>query len=220
MSGGLVASMGMSSQASTRTAPGAEAAAPATAPIAVQPAAAFSSALIAAPGSAQTSSVPLTAPVAATVSFESSDFTAIPKKVVVSAASGELSTGSNVSSSYGSAAGASVLSVASRYIGVPYRYGGLTPSGWDCSGAMQHIYGQIGVKLPRTANQQMLASKAIPRSEAQPGDLVFFSNGGAAYHVAIYAGGNLMYDSGRTGKSFSKREIWTSAVTFGRPPSA
>ncbi|GLY14338.1 hypothetical protein Kisp01_13540 [Kineosporia sp. NBRC 101677] len=215
MSGGLVASMGMSSQASTRTSPEV-AAAPATAPIAVQPAVAFAGGLIAAPGGAQTSAAPLTAPVAATVSFESSDFTAIPKKVVVPVASGELSTGSNVSSSYGSARGTSVLAVASRYLGVPYRYGGTTPIAWDCSGAMQYIFNQVGVALPRTANQQMLAATRISRSEAQPGDLVFFSNGGAAYHVGLYAGGNMMYDAGRTGTSFSKRAIWTSAVSFGR----
>lgn len=217
MSGGLVATMGMSSQAASRSAANAEVAAPATAPIAVQPAVAFSSGLIAAPSGAQTSAAPLTAPVAATVSFESSDFTAVPKKkVVVSAVAGESSTGSNVSSSFGSARGASVLSVASRYLGVPYRFGGITPTAWDCSGATKYIFAQVGIDLPRTANEQMLASTRISRSQAQPGDLVFFSNGGAAYHVGIYAGGNMMYDAGRTGTSFSKRAIWTSAVTFGR----
>jgi peptidoglycan DL-endopeptidase CwlO len=217
MSGGLVASMGMTSQAAGKTAGGAEAAAPATAPIAVQPAVAFSGGLIAAGSAAQTSVAPLTAPVAATVSFESSDFTAVPKKVVVSAISGESSTGSNVSGSFGSARGASVLAVASRYLGVPYRFGGITPTAWDCSGATKYIFAQVGIDLPRTANEQMLASTRISRSQAVPGDLVFFSNGGAAYHVGIYAGGNMMYDAGRTGTSFSKRAIWTSAVSFGRP---
>jgi cell wall-associated NlpC family hydrolase len=215
MSGGLVASMGMASQAAPRSAANTEAA-PATAPIAVKPAAAFASGLIAAPQTAQVGSASLTAPVAATVSFESSDFTAVPDKVVVSAPGGKMSTGSNVSSSFGSARGASVLAVASRYIGVAYRYGGTTPAAWDCSGATKYIFAQVGIDLPRTANQQMLASTRISRSEAQVGDLVFFTSGGSAYHVGIYAGDNMMYDAGRTGTSFSKRAIWTSAVSFGR----
>jgi len=215
MSGGLVATMGMASQAAPRTAANTEAA-PATAPIAVQPALAFSSGLFAAPQGAQTAPASLTAPVAATVSFESSDFTAVPDKVVVSAPSGKTATGSNVSSSFGSARGASVLAVASRYIGVAYRYGGTSPVAWDCSGATKYIFAQVGIDLPRTANQQMLASTRIARSQAQPGDLVFFTSGGSAYHVGIFAGGNLMYDAGRTGTSFSKREIWTSTVSFGR----
>ncbi|WP_308113497.1 C40 family peptidase [Kineosporia corallincola] len=106
--------------------------------------------------------------------------------------------------------------MAARYLGVSYRYGGTTPLAWDCSGATQYIYAQVGIDLPRTANQQMLASTQISRSQAQPGDLVFFTSGGSAYHVGIYAGGNMMYDAGRTGTSFSKRAIWTSAVSFGR----
>jgi len=119
-------------------------------------------------------------------------------------------------SGFGSAKGSSVLAVASRYIGVSYRYGGTSPRGWDCSAAMQYIYSQIGVRLPRTANQQMLASQRISRSQARVGDLVFMVSGGAAYHVGAYAGGNQFYDAGRQGNSFSKREIWTSNVVFGR----
>lgn len=123
---------------------------------------------------------------------------------------------STYTSGFVSAKGSSVLAVASRYIGVSYRYGGTSPRGWDCSAAMQYIYNQLGVDLPRTANQQMLASKRISRSEARPGDLVFMISGGAAYHVGAFAGGNQFYDAGRQGKAFSKREIWTSNVVFGR----
>jgi cell wall-associated NlpC family hydrolase len=224
MSSGLVATMGLPAHAVGRSS--AEAAAPATAPIAVQPAAAFQSGLLAAPASAQTANAPLSAPAAATVLFETNAFTAVPaapKKVVVPPSRG--STGASsvrgdmsspVSSTFGSARGSSVIAVASRYLGVSYRYGGDTPLGWDCSGATSYIYSQVGVRIPRTANQQMLASKRIPRSEARPGDLVFMISGGEAYHAGIYAGNNMMYDAGRTGKSFSKREIFTSTVVFGR----
>jgi cell wall-associated NlpC family hydrolase len=122
----------------------------------------------------------------------------------------------NLTVGFGSARGSSVLAVASRYLGVKYRYGGTSPIGWDCSGAMQYIYRQVGVELPRTANQQMLASRQIARSQARPGDLVFMVSGGAAYHVGSYAGGNKFWDAGRTGRSFTKREIFSSNVVFGR----
>jgi len=218
MSSGLVASMGMPAAAVGRNATSPEAA-PATAPIAVQPALGLQSSLIAAPANTRSSAAPLTAPVAAMVSFENSAFRAVPK-VIRSQTTGLSQDGQaqapSYSSGFGSAKGSSVLAVASRYIGVSYRYGGTSPRGWDCSAAMQYIYNQIGVRLPRTANQQMLASKRISRSEARPGDLVFMVSGGAAYHVGLYAGGNQFYDAGRSGKSFSKREIWTSNVVFGR----
>jgi cell wall-associated NlpC family hydrolase len=217
MSSGLVATMGLPAQAVSHSS--VAEAAPATAPIAVQPAVAFQSGLIAAPAVVQAGTAPLTAPVAATVSFASNDFTAVPQKVVVPASRRSARPSSvrgDMSSSFGSARGSSILAIAARYLNVPYRYGGDTPLGWDCSGATSYIYGQVGVHIPRTANQQMLASKRIPRSEARPGDLLFMVSGGMAFHTAIYAGNNMMYDAGRTGRRFSKREIFTSSVVFGR----
>jgi cell wall-associated NlpC family hydrolase len=221
MSSGLVATMGLPAQALGQSAAGPEAAAPATAPIAVQPALAFQSGLLAAPASAQSSAAPLSAPAAATVEFESSAFTAVPKKIVApthsssSSSSGKLSS-TITTSAFGSARGSSVLSVAARYIGVPYVYGGTTPRGWDCSGAVGYIFAQIGVKLPRTANEQMLASKRVSSSQARAGDLVFFVSAGRAYHVGIVAGDGMMYDAQRTGKAFTKRAIYSSTVLYGR----
>lgn len=218
MSSGLVATMGLPAQAVGRSATGSEAAAPATAPIAVQPAAAFQGGLIAAPAGSQAATAALTAPAAATVSFESSDFTALPKVVVPSSrgSHGQSSMRGDMSVTFGTARGSSVLAVAARYLGVTYRYGGTTPIAWDCSGATSYIFRQIGVNLPRTANQQMLATKRVSRSESRPGDLVFFVSGGMAYHVGINAGNNMMYDAGRSGSRFSKREIFSSSVVFGR----
>jgi peptidoglycan DL-endopeptidase CwlO len=112
--------------------------------------------------------------------------------------------------------GASVLSIAARYVGTPYRYGGTTPRGFDCSGYTKYVFSKLGISLPRTANAQMGATTRIKRSQARPGDLVFFVSAGRAYHVGIYAGGNKMYDSPRSGKSVSKRAIWDAAVVFGR----
>jgi cell wall-associated NlpC family hydrolase len=116
----------------------------------------------------------------------------------------------------GSARGSSVLAVAARYVGTPYIYGGTTPRGFDCSGYVGYVYRQLGVRLPRTANQQMHATHRVSRSQARPGDLVFFVSGSRAYHVGIYAGGGKMYDSPRTGKTIQKRAIWSASVVFGR----
>jgi peptidoglycan DL-endopeptidase CwlO len=219
MSSGLVATMGLPAQAVGRNATGSEpiAAPPATAPIAVQPAVAFQDGFIAAPADLQASAAPLTAPAAATVSFETSAFKAVPKVVAPINSNGQSTVRAQLSTDgFGSARGSSVLAVAARYLGVPYVYGGTTPIGWDCSGATSYIFRQIGINIPRTANDQMLASTRVSRSEAKPGDLVFFLSGGRAYHVGIFAGGNMMYDAQRTGKTFTKREIYTSSVVFGR----
>jgi cell wall-associated NlpC family hydrolase len=116
----------------------------------------------------------------------------------------------------GSVRGSSVLATAARYIGTPYLYGGMTPRGFDCSGFTGYVYRQLGISLPRTANQQMLATRRVSRSAARPGDLVFFVSGGRAYHVGLYAGGGKLYDAPRTGKTVSKRAIWDAAVVFGR----
>jgi cell wall-associated NlpC family hydrolase len=112
--------------------------------------------------------------------------------------------------------GSSVIGVAARYVGTPYRYGGTTPSGFDCSGFVQYVFAQFGHSLPRTAHQQMNATRRISRSEARPGDLVFFVSGGRAYHNGIYAGDGMMYDSPRSGKTLQLRSIWSSAVVFTR----
>ncbi len=117
----------------------------------------------------------------------------------------------------GSARGSAVLAVAARYVGTPYVYGGTSPHGFDCSGFVGYVYRQLGVSLPRTANEQLHATHRLTRSQAQAGDLVFFTSGGRAYHVGIYAGHGQMYDSPHTGARVSKRKIWTSAVSFGRP---
>jgi cell wall-associated NlpC family hydrolase len=102
-----------------------------------------------------------------------------------------------------SATGSSILSIAARYVGTPYRYGGTTPSGFDCSGYTQYVFNQVGISLPRTSGAQAQAGKRVSRSEARPGDLVWTDG-----HIGIYAGGNMMYDAPRSGKSVSKRAIW------------
>lgn len=112
---------------------------------------------------------------------------------------------------------AKVLREAAKLKGTPYRYGGTTTRGFDCSGYTGYVYKKAGKKLPRTSRQQYSATKHISRAAAKPGDLVFFRNGGGGvYHVGIYAGSNMLWHSSKPGKPIAKAKIWTSSVAFGR----
>jgi cell wall-associated NlpC family hydrolase len=115
-----------------------------------------------------------------------------------------------------SSRGAAVVALASRYLGVPYRYGGASPRGFDCSGLTQYVYGLLGVRLPRSAAQQYQATRHIPRSQAQRGDLVFFFTAGAVTHVGIYLGGNMMIAAPHTGDVVKRQAIYSANVAFGR----
>ncbi len=80
---------------------------------------------------------------------------------------------------------------ATGQIGRPYRYGGTTPEGFDCSGLARYVYAQAGVSLPRSTREQHAAGKTIKITQAQPGDLLFYrfaKGGGGVDHVAIYLG--------------------------------
>lgn len=81
---------------------------------------------------------------------------------------------------------------AMGFIGVPYRRGGSSENGVDCSGFVRTIYEQtVGLLLPRRANEQAAATQKIDRSELKPGDLVFFNTMRRAFsHVGIYVGDN------------------------------
>jgi len=88
-------------------------------------------------------------------------------------------------------------------IGRPYRWGGTTPAGFDCSGLVQYAYGQAGVAVPRTTREQYAAGERIDLDEARAGDLLFyrFSGWRGVDHVAIYLGdGRAVHapSSGRT----------------------
>ena len=75
--------------------------------------------------------------------------------------------------------------LAKRYKGTPYRWGGETPSGFDCSGLVQYVYGRLGVQLPRVTYAQWYAGRHIRRDQLRAGDLVFFDHHS---HVGIYTG--------------------------------
>ena len=92
-----------------------------------------------------------------------------------------------------------VVAIAQRYLGVPYVYGGASPSGFDCSGLSMYCYAQIGIGLAHGATAQQQASTPVPLNALQPGDLVFFGGASYSYHVGIYVGGGTMIHAPHTG---------------------
>jgi len=99
-----------------------------------------------------------------------------------------------------------VIAAAMKVLGVPYRYGGTSPSrGFDCSGLVQYAHRQAGLKVPRTTGQLYRAAIPVPRAALQPGDLVFFRIRGPRYisHVGIYLGNGEFIHAPSTGKRVS-----------------
>jgi cell wall-associated NlpC family hydrolase len=97
--------------------------------------------------------------------------------------------------------------LAEKYVGVPYRYGGSTPQGFDCSGLVYFVYHSLGVAVPRTALEQHEATRPVARHDLRPGDLVFFYT--SVEHVGIYTGNNEFIHAPSTGKDVRKSSLDT-----------
>jgi len=108
-----------------------------------------------------------------------------------------------------------VVGIALRYLGVPYVWGGASPSGFDCSGLTMYAYAQVGVYLPHNAAMQYGMGHPVAQSQLQPGDLVFFNG---LSHVGMYIGGGRFVHAPHTGdvvKISSLSEDWYASTYVG-----
>ena len=120
---------------------------------------------------------------------------------LVTASSGTAITPSNTAASVSiSAKRQSVLNYAAQFLGVPYVYGGSTPSGFDCSGFTSYVFKNTVGSIPRVAQAQYDATTRVSRDDLLPGDLVFFgSSTSSISHVGIYVGSNQFIHAPSTG---------------------
>ena len=108
-----------------------------------------------------------------------------------------------------------VVGIAMQYLGVPYVWGGASPSGFDCSGFIMYVYGQMGVSLPHHAASQYGSGSPVSRDALEAGDLVFFNGLG---HAGIYIGGGQFIHAPHTGdvvKISSLSDSWYAATYVG-----
>jgi cell wall-associated NlpC family hydrolase len=136
----------------------------------------------------------------------------------VTSAIGTVPTGSSrppAASAPSANASPEAVDVARRYLGVRYVFGGNDPAvGLDCSGLVQLVFGRIGIKLPRTAQQQFDATPRVSPDQLQPGDLVFFARTYAdphdwITHVGIYIGNGQQINAPTEGQVVSIQPVFT-----------
>jgi len=119
--------------------------------------------------------------------------------------------------------GQSVVDLAERHIGAPYRWGGASPSGFDCSGLVRYVYAQVGVTLPHNAARQFRLGRPVSRDSLEPGDLVFFDR---LRHNGIYVGNGRFIHARQAGKRVSIASLdedwyaahWAGARRLDRMP--
>jgi hypothetical protein len=99
----------------------------------------------------------------------------------------------------GGSIGARAVTIAKRYLGVKYVWGGASPSGFDCSGLTMYVYGQLGIRLPHYTGDQWNFGPRIARDQLRPGDLVFFDGKSEPQHEGMYVGNGKFIHAPHTG---------------------
>jgi cell wall-associated NlpC family hydrolase len=113
--------------------------------------------------------------------------------------------------------GAFAVSIAERYLGVAYRWGGANPSsGFDCSGFVEYVYAQLGIRLPHYAASQFADTAHIAPDQLEPGDLVFFEpRADGPGHVGLYVGSGMFIEAPHTGDVVKFEPLTTEANLLG-----
>jgi cell wall-associated NlpC family hydrolase len=107
------------------------------------------------------------------------------------------------------------LHVAQQQIGDPEQSGAAGPDAFDCSGLTSYSFKQAGETIPRTAQAQYDASAHKAQSAKEPGDLIFFADGGGIYHVGIYEGGTKMIAVSSSANGVARQDIYDSNYLVG-----
>ncbi|NBI06003.1 peptidoglycan-binding protein [Senegalia massiliensis] len=147
-------------------------------------------------------------------------------KTINKALNGELpnrggSTGSNTNNSSRDKLTQNIINESKKYLGVPYRYAGSTPSGFDCSGYTQYVYRKLGISLSRSSVGQANNGSRVSRNNLKPGDLVIFEGTykPGPSHTGIYLG-NDMFISATSSKGIAIASLnsnyWGSHYAYGR----
>jgi len=103
--------------------------------------------------------------------------------------------------------GTRAATVALDQVGVPYRYGGNSPRGFDCSGLVQYSYSRVGRALPRTTSQLWSVTSDVRRDDLQAGDILFFRIEGKMSHVGLYVGNGRFVHAPSSGRSVSVESL-------------
>jgi cell wall-associated NlpC family hydrolase len=97
--------------------------------------------------------------------------------------------------------GEKAAAVAMNQVGVPYRYGGSSPRGFDCSGLVQYSYSRAGKRVPRTTAQLWSSTAVVERHNLRAGDVLFFKIAGKMSHVGLYLGGRRFVHAPSSGRA-------------------
>lgn len=104
--------------------------------------------------------------------------------------------------------GRQIVAQARRQLGIPYRYGGANPRGFDCSGLVHYTHRQVGFKVPRNTQRQYHAARTVSLRALQPGDLLFFKiDDSKPSHVGIYEGNGVFIHAPSSGKRVSRARL-------------
>jgi murein DD-endopeptidase len=103
------------------------------------------------------------------------------------------------------ALGTRIAALANTLVGAPYRFGGDSPAGFDCSGLVYYVHRELGVAVPRTAAEQRAAAQRVPEDALAPGDLVFFYT--PEDHVGIYLGHGEFVHAPASGRSVERARL-------------